>query len=95
MISWHGGASLQENAARGFTAMATTTLHLINVLTLNPIMAAKFTADNVVGRSAYAVISFLESLLGPKRAAIQVGDVTLHCSVVPRTHPIQDSAQQP
>jgi hypothetical protein len=27
-----------------------------------------------VGRSAFAVISFLESLLGPKRAAIQVRD---------------------
>ena len=64
--------SLQENAARGFLAMAMTTLHLMNVLTLSPTMAAKFTADGVVGRSAYAVISFLESLLGPKRAAIQV-----------------------
>ena len=52
--------------------MAMTTLHLMNVLTLSPTMAAKFTADGVVGRSAYAVISFLESLLGPKRAAIQV-----------------------
>ena len=38
----------QQHAATGFTAMAVTTLRLMNVLTLNRTMVAQFTAPGVV-----------------------------------------------
>ena len=60
----------QERAAKGFMRNATRTLALLNLLASSESVAPAFVRSDVVaGRAAYAVVRFLESLLGPSAVA--------------------------
>ena len=64
----------QENAARGFMGQARATLRLLNRLAATPAVAAAFLGQPVAGGAAYAVVHFLELLLGPKCEELKVAN---------------------
>ena len=64
----------QERAARGFMGQARATLQLLNVLAGTPAVAAAFLQQPVAGAAAYAVVHFLELLLGPRCEELRVAN---------------------
>lgn len=62
----------QEGVATGYVRYATQTLALLNLLASSPAVAPGFLAPKVSGKAAYAIVHFLEVLLGPSRAELKV-----------------------
>ena len=62
----------QERTAAGFLRNAKKTLQLLNLLASSPAVAPGFLTPKVAGKAAYAVVHFLEVLLGPKCAGLKV-----------------------
>ena len=64
----------QERTAAGFLRNAKKTLQLLNLLASSPAVAPAFVSPKVLGLAAHAVVHFLEVLLGPKCANLEVKD---------------------
>ena len=62
----------QEGAAKGFMVYARTTLRLLNLLADAQGVGEAFLHETTVGPAAYAVVHFLELLVGPKGSNLQV-----------------------
>ena len=62
--------SNQERTARGYLRNATETLLLLNLFAGSETVAPAFLGEGVVGKAAYAVVRFLETLLNEKGEAV-------------------------
>ena len=62
----------QERTATGYLRNAKKTLQLLNLLASSTAVAPAFVSAKVAGKAAHAVVHFLEVLLGPKCANLEV-----------------------
>jgi ubiquitin-protein ligase len=62
----------QQSAARGFLALARTTLRLLHALSADPVVALVFLQQPLLGRAAYACLHFAELLSGPRCQELKV-----------------------
>ena len=62
--------SNQKRTARGYLRNATETLLLLNLFAGSETVAPAFLGEGVVGKAAYAVVRFLETLLNEKGEAV-------------------------
>lgn len=62
----------QQSTTRGFMRMAVSTLSMLNTLVENSAVRAGFMSEGVVGKAAAAAVHFIEILVGPKCAELQV-----------------------
>ena len=62
----------QQHTCRGFMRMAVTTLRLLNILSADDVVVESFQRPPLSGRSAHAILSFLELLVGPRCTELSV-----------------------